>query len=99
MGRSVIFVHGLRGHRTKTWTKDGVCWPMDLLSQEEALSHIRILSFGYDANIVNYSEGRVSVNNIFDHSGGLLSELDRVRDKDAVSVVNFQEFNSNFHPF
>ena len=89
----------MRGHRTKTWTKDGICWPTDLLSKEEALSHIRILSFGYDANVVDYSEGRVSLNNIFDHSGGLLSELDRVRDKDAVSFVNLQEFISNCHPF
>jgi hypothetical protein len=48
---------------------------------------MRILSFGYDANVVDYNEGRVSLNNIFDHSGGLLSELDRVRDKHAVSFV------------
>jgi hypothetical protein len=46
---SIIFIHGLRGHRTKTWTKDGVCWPNKLLSKEQTLSHVRILAFGYDA--------------------------------------------------
>ncbi|KAF8233511.1 hypothetical protein L208DRAFT_1266288, partial [Tricholoma matsutake] len=49
----IVLVHGLRGHRTKTWTKDNVCWPRDLLSKEETLSHIRVLTFGYDANVIS----------------------------------------------
>jgi hypothetical protein len=53
--RSIVFVHGLCGHCTKTWTKDNVCWPKDLLSKEEALSHTRVLTFGYDAYVVNAS--------------------------------------------
>jgi hypothetical protein len=32
--QSIVFVHGLRGHRRDTWTKDNICWPQDLLSEE-----------------------------------------------------------------
>jgi hypothetical protein len=83
---SIVFVHGLRGHLTRTWTKDGVCWPKELLSKEEALSHIRVLSFGYDANVVNLI-GRISLNSLFDHSINLLNELARERRADAVSLA------------
>jgi hypothetical protein len=63
-----------------------VCWPEDLLSKEESLSHIRILTFGYDANVVNLN-GNASLNSIFDHSINLLNELSRERKRDAVSLV------------
>ena len=85
---SVVFVHGLRGHRKKTWTKDDVCWPEELLSKEEAFAHVRVLAFGYDANVVNFT-GRASLNSLFDHSINLLNELFRVRRQDAVSLVRF----------
>ena len=77
----------MRGHRTKTWTKDGVCWPRDLLSKEdsETLSHIRILSFGYDANVVNL-KGPASLNSLLEHSVNLLNELARERRQGAVSI-------------
>jgi hypothetical protein len=57
----------------ETWTKDNVCWPMELLSQEESLSHVRVLSFGYDAIFVAF-EGRTSLNS-----------LSRERKQDVVS--------------
>jgi hypothetical protein len=83
---SIVFVHGLRGHRRKTWTKDDVCWPQELLSKEEALSQIRVLAFGYDANVVKLM-GRASLNSLFDHSINLLNELSRERRQDAVSLA------------
>ena len=86
--RSIVFVHGLRGHRVETWTKDGICWPKDLLSKEEALSHTRILAFGYDANIVNVG-GHASLNSLFKHSINLLNDLSRERRRDSVSAVRF----------
>ena len=87
-GCSIVFVHGLRGHRRETWTKDGVCWPRELLPKEEALSHIRILAFGYDANIVNLN-GSTSLNTLFEHSINLLNALSRERRQDAVSLLVF----------
>ena len=82
--QSIVFIHGLRGHRRDTWTKDNVCWPQELLSKEEGLSHTRVLTMGYDANIVTVN-GRASLNTLFQHSINLVQELSRVRRKDAVS--------------
>ena len=90
---SIVFVHGLHGHRRDTWTKDNVCWPQDLLSKEESLSHIRVLTLGYDANILNI-KGRASLNTLFQHSINLVQELSRVRRKDAVSRI-VREFIHN----
>ena len=65
---------------------DDVCWPKELLSKEEALSHVRVLTFGYDANIVKLM-GRASLNSLFEHSINLLSGLARERRQDAVSLL------------
>ena len=83
---SIVFVHGLRGHNRNTWTKDDVCWPKDLLPKEKALSHTRVLTFGYDANIVNHM-GHASLNTLFEHSIGLLNELARERRQEVVSLA------------
>jgi hypothetical protein len=83
---SIVFVHGLCGHWRKTWTKDGVCWPKELLSKEDKLSHTRVLTFGYDANVINIM-GQVSLNSLFDHSINLLHDLNRERKRDVVSLV------------
>ncbi|OAA62009.1 kinesin light chain [Niveomyces insectorum RCEF 264] len=49
----ICFVHGLTGHRDKTWTVDGPRnepWPPALLPTR--FPHARLLSFGYDADVV-----------------------------------------------
>ena len=82
---SIVFVHGLEGHRLTTWTKQGICWPKDLLPKEPALSNVHILSFGYDSGFVDF-KGHASFDSLFSHSIGLLNDLccERV---DAVGSV------------
>ena len=82
---SIIFVHGLRGHRLNSWTKQGICWPKDLLPREPALSNVRILSFGYDSRVVDFG-GHPSLNSLFNHSISLLNGLCRER-RDVVGLV------------
>ncbi|OBT47076.1 hypothetical protein VE00_03064 [Pseudogymnoascus sp. WSF 3629] len=49
----IIFLHGLTGHREKTWTATGEDepWPKSLLPKD--LPTARIITYGYDANVVN----------------------------------------------
>lgn len=66
---SIVFVHGLTGDRVSTWTVkpkndgDSVFWPLDLLPK--SISNARIMSFGYDADVVNFWKP-ASQNRIFD---------------------------------
>ncbi|KAI4157009.1 MAG: hypothetical protein LQ342_008553, partial [Letrouitia transgressa] len=73
----IVFVHGLRGDRESTWTKDGVIWPQELLSKDVPKS--RILSFGYDSRIVHSNTAEVTQGNIADDARQLCSLLDDLR--------------------
>ncbi|MCJ1457769.1 hypothetical protein MMC28_008138 [Mycoblastus sanguinarius] len=72
----IIFVHGLRGHPLKTWTKDNVVWPRDLLKAK--IQNARIMSWGYDAQVANFFDksGQCS---IFDHAQQLLQDISMER--------------------
>ena len=84
---SIVFIHGLQGHRRDTWTTQGICWPKDWLVKEPALSNVRILSFGYD------SRGHASLNSLFKPSISFLNGLCRERD-DTVSLF-YIEFDAD----
>lgn len=77
---SIIFVHGITGHRERTWAAYGSRpWPETLLPT--AIPQARILSFGYDADVVGWRP-RLSGNRIGDHAKNLLSALAAHREAD-----------------
>jgi hypothetical protein len=78
-------VHGLNGHREKTWTAgNGVNWLRDLLPHD--LPNARVLSWGYDAN--THSSSRVSCQYLFDHARTLVSDL--CLEREVTQVVEQQ---------
>ncbi|KAL9126778.1 MAG: hypothetical protein Q9217_004226 [Psora testacea] len=76
----IVFVHGLTGNTYNTWLHKGtrVHWPSELLRQD--MPDARILSFGYDADIVNFwnpaSNSRLS-NHAENMVGGLVRKRER----------------------
>ncbi|KAH6986816.1 hypothetical protein EDB80DRAFT_590376 [Ilyonectria destructans] len=74
--RSIVAIHGLNGHREKTWTaKNGVHWLRDLLPND--VPRARILCWGYDANI--HAVSGTSSLLLYDHARTLVSDLNRKR--------------------
>jgi hypothetical protein len=75
---SIVFVHGLTGGQTTTWTAEGETssWPEKFLSQD--IPTARILAFGYDADVVKLL-GQASQNNIDQHARNLLGDLADIR--------------------
>lgn len=78
---SIVFVHGLTGHREATWTAQGASepWPKTLLPS--TLPTARVLTFGYDADVADW-QGLVSQNFIGNHAWNLLTSLSSYREKD-----------------
>ncbi len=76
----IVFVHGMTGNAYHTWLhKDTkVHWPGELLRQD--IPDVRILSFGYDADIVGFwnptSNSRLS-----NHAENMVGELVRKRER------------------
>ena len=69
----MVFVHGLGGDKVQTWTnpETGKTWISDpdfLLSLSDK---VRVMTFGYNANV--YSN--VTTNRIVDHGNDLLEDL------------------------
>ncbi|KAK3303714.1 uncharacterized protein B0T15DRAFT_282738 [Chaetomium strumarium] len=84
----IIFVHGLTGDRIKTWTAHGASepWPKTLLP--EKIPNARILTVGYDANVVGLF-GAVSQNSIGNHAENLLSHVASKIDGKVKARVTF----------
>ena len=85
---SIVAVHGLNGHREKTWTAhEEVNWLRDFLPLD--IPKARILTWGYDAN--THSTSRISAQYIYDHARTLVSDLSLKR-----SLTEVQEpFSDN----
>ncbi|EEP82570.1 predicted protein [Uncinocarpus reesii 1704] len=67
----VVLVHGLNGSPYETWAtkKSDVFWPADLLPRTLAKEELRILTFGYDANVSSFTGGvsRDRMHNFAEH--------------------------------
>lgn len=81
-----MFVHGLRGHRIRTWTKDGYFWPKDFVPSY--LPSARVITYGYDASIARFF-GSSSSNNINKHAKSLVSDLSNLRKDDKNRPIIF----------
>lgn len=73
---SIVFVHGLNGHPHHTWAthKPEAFWPADLLPSALEEQHVRILTYGYDANVGVFTDG-ASKDKIHNHAEHLASRL------------------------
>ncbi|MCJ1271049.1 hypothetical protein MMC22_010948 [Lobaria immixta] len=67
----IVAIHGLNGHREKTWTVNDVNWLRDLLPLD--IPNARIMSWGYDAN--THSTSQISIQYLYDHARTLISDL------------------------
>ncbi|KAK4895529.1 hypothetical protein LTR27_006311 [Elasticomyces elasticus] len=77
----LVFVHGLNGHREKTWTADNhVFWPKDLLAHD--LPNARLLAFGYDSR--THAPKDLSRQTFHGHATTLLQVLSLYRRKTKV---------------
>ncbi|KAI0813459.1 hypothetical protein GGR55DRAFT_677101 [Xylaria sp. FL0064] len=83
-GVDLVFVHGLRGSRVKTWSKDGIFWPRDLLRDDVKMA--RVIMWGCDADIANIftPAGQKS---LFGHANTLLRDLARHRSEITRPIV------------
>lgn len=77
---SILFIHGITGHREHSWAVPGSRpWPEKLLP--EKVSQARILSFGYDAGVIGW-RSRLSGNRVGDHAKNLLAGIAAHREAD-----------------
>lgn len=72
----VVFVHGLNGSPDHTWTseKGKTFWPSQLLPAFLEDQKARILTYGYDADVVSFTDG-ASRDRIHNHAEALIAAL------------------------
>lgn len=83
---SIVALHGLNGHREKTFTaNNGVCWLNSLLP--DRMPKIRVISFGYDAR--THSSSPLSQQHLHSHAEQLVENLTRRRDVSNVRQISY----------
>lgn len=80
----IVAIHGLNGHREKTWTASNeVHWLRDLLPED--VPQARIFSWGYDVNTHAIGGQQLSNMFLYDHGLTLVSDLTLGRKETKVS--------------
>jgi hypothetical protein len=71
-------VHGLTGHRDKTWTATGEKepWPKSLLSTD--IPEARIITYGYDADVARWTRP-AGQNTVREHARNVINDLTSLR--------------------
>lgn len=83
MASSIVAIHGLNGHREKSWTADNqTLWLRDLLPA--VIGNARILTYGYDANTDGPTQ--LATDYMHDHAMTFLSKLSVLRRLTCVSA-------------
>ncbi|KAH6674237.1 Alpha/Beta hydrolase protein [Halenospora varia] len=80
----IVFVHGLRGSRKDTWTKNGVFWPEELLIKD--LEKCRMISFGYDSGVMHSDTAEITQGSLESDARYLCSLLTSERSKDGTEA-------------
>ncbi|KAF2107778.1 Alpha/Beta hydrolase protein [Lophiotrema nucula] len=80
----IIFIHGLGGHRERTWRANGASnpWPQTLLPSK--VPNARILTFGYGADVADWVR-MVSANSLGNHAMNLLTAIATYREEDKTN--------------
>jgi len=76
----VVFIHGLTGNAFNTWlhVPTRKHWPSMML--KDSIPDLRILSFGYDADVVNWWS-QTATNTISNHAENMLGAAVRLRER------------------
>jgi len=82
----IVLVHGLNGDPRKTWTaKNGVFWPTQLLPVTLKSAKVRILMYGYNADVYAFGGKSASSDMIHQHAQTLVSNLALERKSEEVT--------------
>ena len=72
----IVFVHGLNGSPSKTWTaKNGVYWPTQLLPASLVDTPANIIVYGYNADVTSWGGQNPSANFVYQHAQDLVAFL------------------------
>ncbi|KAI9669728.1 MAG: hypothetical protein M1831_007424 [Alyxoria varia] len=84
----IVFVHGLTGNAYSTWyhKETKTHWPSQLLGKD--ISNSRILSFGYDADVLNILGGKGPASNsrLSNHAESLIGTLADERERSSTET-------------
>jgi hypothetical protein len=73
----LVLVHGLNGNPEKTWTAEHsrIFWPAQLLPQFVEDQKVRVLVYGYDADVTSLAGPGVTKDKIHNHAERLVADL------------------------